>query len=102
MKPKTVTSPRPKVTPAPQSLPSVFNSVEEAISTLKLDRRHKWYEFMGTLVYDVKYTAPNSCTGCDGGGCHECGYTGKRVQYCPMSAFTPNGKLVKINTSVNK
>jgi hypothetical protein len=77
------------------SLPDTFSSVEEAIAILKLDRRHKWFVFMGELVYDMKYTAPNSCTGCDGGGCRECGGTGKRVNHVPIPAFSLN-RPVKI------
>lgn len=78
--------------------PEIFDSVEQAVSMLKLDRRHKWYEWEGKLIYDLRYVAPNSCTGCNGGGCHECGYTGKRVNYAPVPAFMPDGSMVKIKT----
>lgn len=77
-------------------LPAVFSSVEEAVRLLKLDKRRKWFEWRGDLVYDMKYTAPNSCTGCDGGGCRECGGTGKRVSHVPIPAFLPNGDIVKV------
>ena len=77
-------------------LPDVFSSVDEAVTMLKLDRRHKWFEWMGQMVYNFKYTAPNSCTGCDGGGCFECGGTGKRVSHVPVPAFMPNGSIVKV------
>lgn len=30
----------------------------------------------GQLFYDDRWTA--ECSGCEGEGCHECGYTGKR------------------------
>lgn len=84
-----------------QILPTVFESVDQAVKLLKLDKRHRWYEFQGEVIYDLKYTAPNSCTGCDGGGCHECGYTGKRVAYCPIPAIHPiTGNTVKVIVSV--
>ena len=75
-------------------LPAVFSSVDEAVKMLKLDRRHKWREFQGEVIYDYKYTT--SCSGCDGCGCFECGYTGKRVSYCPVPAFMPDGSIVKV------
>lgn len=81
------------------NLPEVFDSAQHAVSILKLDRRHKWYVLDDKLVYDYRYTAPNSCTGCDGGGCHECGYTGKRVSYVPIPASMPDGSMVKIKTN---
>jgi len=77
-------------------LPAVFYSVDEAIKTLKLDRRHKWFEWEGTVVYNQWYTVPNGCTGCDGGGCQECGYTGKRKMCVPVPAFMPDGSIVKV------
>jgi hypothetical protein len=87
-------------------LPAVFSSVEEAVKTLKLDRRHKWYEFCGELIYDGKYTAPCSGCSCDcsdgygcnhgNSGCHECGYKGKRINYYPVPAFMPDGTFVKV------
>ena len=83
-------------TDANNVLPAVFSSVAEAVKLLRLDRRHKWFEWRGELVYDMKYTAPNSCTGCDGGGCQECGGCGKRVSHVPIPAFMPDGSIVKV------
>jgi len=83
-----------------------FNTIEEAIIELKLDKRHKWHVWMGELVYAFKYTAP--CSGCscdcsDGHGCNhgncgceECGYTGKRRNVVPIPAMMPDGSPVKI------
>jgi len=91
---------------------NIFPSVEEAVKALKLDRRHKWHEWMGELIYDHKYTHP--CSGCrcdcsDGygcnhgnSGCHECGYTGKRIGYVPVPAFMPDGRIVEIKTKKHK
>lgn len=88
---------------------TVFASVEEAVSALKLDKRHNWFEVDGNLVRSEKYTSP--CSGCscdcsDGHGCnhgnigcHECGYTGKRRNYIPIYAEMPDGSLVKIKLS---
>jgi len=76
-----------------------FSSVEDAVKTLKLDRRHKWFEWNGYLVYSMKYCAPNSCTGCNGGGCHECGGCGKRTTYVPIRATLLDGSNVKISTN---
>jgi hypothetical protein len=87
-------------------LPDVFSSVDEAIKLLKLDKRHKWYEFYGELIYDSKWTIPCSGCSCDcsdgygcnhgSSGCSECGYTGKRKSYYPTPAFMPDGGVVKI------
>jgi hypothetical protein len=88
----------------------VFNSVKDAIYSLKLDRRRKWYEFYGELIYNHKYAYP--CTGCTdtkemqplperGSGCHECGYKGRRIGYVPVPAFMPDGSIVKINPPTN-
>lgn len=86
-----------------------YESVESAVKELKLDRRHKWYEFNGELIFDGKYTTP--CTGCscdcsDGygcshgnSGCGECGYTGKRRGFYPVPAFNPDGSTVRIATN---
>jgi len=76
-------------------LPLVFSSVDEAVKLLKLDKRHKWWEFSGEVIRDGKYTT--YCTGCDGGGCHECGYCGKRISYYPVPAIHPlTGNPVKL------
>lgn len=86
---------------------NVFESVEDAVKTLKLDRRRKWFEWSGELVYNHAYTAPCSGCSCDcsdgypcshgNSGCHECGYTGKRRDGVPVPAFMPDGKtIVKI------
>lgn len=81
-----------------KTLPITFNSVDEAIKLLKLDRRRKWFEFQGEVVHHHSYTI--TCTGCDGGGCHECGYHGKSVSGCPIPAIHPNtGNPVKLKTN---
>jgi hypothetical protein len=84
----------------------IFSSVEEAVKLLKLDKRHKWEEWSGTLSYPHWYTAPCSGCNCDcsdghgcnhgNSGCHECGYTGKRRSAVPVPAFMPDGSIVKI------
>lgn len=79
-------------------LPLVFSSVEEAVKLLKLDRRRKWWEFQGEVIRDEKITM--ECSGCDGGGCHECGYCGKRITYFPIPAIHPStGNPVKVTVS---
>lgn len=79
-------------------LPTVFDNVDDAVKQLKLDRRHKWFEFMGEVVYHYSYT--HTCTGCDGGGCHECGYHGKAKTGCPVPAMHPDtGNPVKVRVS---
>lgn len=88
-------------------LPTVFDTVEQAVEILKLDRRHKWEEFCGELVYPYKYSY--ACSGCTkqqemqespkkGCGCDECGYTGRRRDVVPVPAFMPDGSIVKIKT----
>lgn len=83
-----------------------FESVEQAVKELKLDRRTKYFEFLGNLVFNVKHTSPCSGCSCDcsdgygcnhgNAGCRECGYTGKRRGVYPMPIFHPNGNIVKI------
>ena len=77
-------------------LPAVFDSVEQAVKMLKLDRRHKWEEWNGELSYPYKYS--HTCTGCDGGGCHECGYHGNAITYVPVPVFMPDGSIVKVRS----
>lgn len=86
-------------------LPEFFDSVDQAIEMLNLDRRHKWEEFCGELVYPYKYS--HACSGCTetkemqstperGSGCHECGYKGRVRNVVPVPAFMPDGSTVKI------
>lgn len=86
-------------------LPAVFSSVDEAVKLLKLDKRYKWEEFCGDLVYPHKYSY--ACSGCTetremqstperGSGCHECGYKGRVRSVVPVPAFMPDGSIVKV------
>ena len=63
---------------------TVFASVDEAVRKLKLDRRHKWYDFQCSLIRDEKYKAP--CWDCGGIGCQTCGYKKNTWQYEPIYA----------------
>lgn len=81
----------------------VFNYVDEAVKALKLDRRRKYFEWSGKLVYNGYVTTP--CSGCSeynegcydsSSGCHECGYTGKRRTCYPCCVII-NNSPVKIN-----
>ena len=76
------------------TLPDIFDSVEQAVIMLKLDGRHKWEVWDGELTYPFKYK--QICTGCNGGGCSECGYHGNSISYVPCPAFMPDGSIVKI------
>ena len=76
----------------------IFNSVDEAISELKLDRRHKWEEFNGEVVYPFWYSS--TCSGCDGGGCRECGYRGKSRKVVPVPALMKDGSVVKVKIDI--
>ena len=70
-------------------------TIEEAKNLFKFDKRRNWFVFLGNIVYNHKYTAP--CTGCDGGGCYECGYKGKRICGCPVPFINPNtGNPLKV------
>ena len=83
-----------------------FETVAEAIAELNLDRRHKWFEWSGTVVYNQMFTSPCSGCSCDcsdgngcshgNGGCRECGYTGRCRDGVPVPAFWPNGGIVEI------
>lgn len=85
-----------------------FDTVEQAIKELKLDRRRKYFEWSGDLVFNAWYTSPCSGCSCDcsdgygcshgNAGCSECGYTGKRRGAYPQPIFHPNGSIVKIKS----
>jgi len=54
------------------------------LSGRKLDRRKNYAIIHGEVMESAQWTAP--CSGCHegffgdaGSGCHECGYTGKRI-----------------------
>ena len=81
-------------------------TLEYAIEKYKLDRRKKWFAYCGNVVYNFKYTQP--CSGCSeqkeysanteiGGGCHECGYTGKRRSSCPVPAMDGDKPILIID-----
>ena len=86
-----------------------YNTIEEAVKDLKLDRRRKYGTHLGELIYSIKYTAPCSGCSCDcsdgygcnhgNAGCQECGYKGKRIDYAPVPIQTKEGHFVKILTS---
>lgn len=76
------------------SEPTIKYTKEEAIKKFKLDRRHKWFVFYGNLCYSQRFTMP--CSGCDGGGCSECGYTGKRRSACPIPAMDDDNNLIEV------
>lgn len=78
-------------------------TIKEVVKKYKLDRRRKWFAYCGNVVYNHNYTRP--CSGCTesrentisdeiGGGCDECGYTGKRRDGCPVPAMI-DGKLIE-------
>lgn len=88
----------------------IYSTVEEAVKDLKLDRRHKWFDFMGTLGYTHRYSAPCSGCSCDcsdgygcshgNAGCRECGYTGKRRGAVHVPAFDKDGNIVEIKPNI--
>lgn len=71
-----------------------YLSIEDAekIAGKRLDRRRKYFIWMGDVCFNEKYTG--ACSGCSddseyaiasiGGGCFECGYTGKRISFVPV------------------
>lgn len=77
-----------------EKINNIFKSVDEAISELRLDKRHKWEEFNGELVRPQWYSSP--CSGCDGVGCRECGYKGNSRKVVPIPALNKDGSIVKI------
>ncbi len=84
----------------------MFNSLEEAILTLKLDRRRKYSLYGNQLVYSTWATMP--CTGCscecsDGygcnhgnSGCEDCGYT-KKEELGFLGQYLTMELLLKLN-----
>lgn len=57
------------------------DEITKICNDFKIDKRTKPFMWNGELVRNVKVTLP--CTGCCGGGCFECGGTGKRVNHFP-------------------
>ena len=87
---------------------TIFQSIDEAVSTLKLDRRRKYIQLNEGLFYSQKYSHP--CSGCTetpemtnsperGSGCHECGYNGRVRDAVPIPVFMSDGSSVKITTN---
>jgi hypothetical protein len=82
-----------------------FESVEDAIKELKLDRRVKWDEYNGCLGRSVWYT--EHCWACSeysdtgqhmySAGCRECGFTGRRRREF-HEPYMHEGKFVAIKT----
>ena len=73
---------------------SDFPTVAQAVVESKLDRRFKYTEFCGQLIRNYNYTA--LCTGCDGGGCLECGWHGKVRSSCPIPLFDIDGNAIEV------
>ena len=49
----------------------------ESIAGITLDKRKNYCIIKGKVCEAISYT--HVCSGCEGGGCHECGYQGKVV-----------------------
>ena len=85
-------------------MPKITIEEAEKVVGHKLDRRRNYYSFFGDIYYNTSFTA--ACSGCSddgeyasssiGSGCHECGYTGKRVQHWPVPVFMDDRKTVEI------
>lgn len=71
----------------------------EQLAGKRLDRRYKWFLWYGEVCFDGKWTGPCSGCSCDseypcsccnkrGGGCHECGFSGRRVHHFPCPHWT--------------
>lgn len=83
-----------------------FDTVEDAVKELNLDKRVKYFEWTGYLCYSAKYTHPCSGCSCDcsdgygcnhgNSGCRECGYTGKRRGSVPVAVENNKGNFIKI------
>lgn len=70
-------------------------TIAEAKLKFKFDKRRRWFVFAGNIVYNHQYT--QVCSGCDGGGCYECGYQGKRISGCPVPFINPEtGNPLKV------
>lgn len=69
-------------------------SWEEAdkIAGRRLDRRRAYAVIDGEVHGLVRWTA--KCSGCDGGGCTECGYHGvvRDGAYCPLDVLEQEGR----------
>ena len=55
--------------------PSTFEAAE-AIAGRRLDRRKNYAIIQGEVRQLATWTS--TCSGCEGSGCSECGYTGRR------------------------
>lgn len=77
--------------------------VAEKLAGKRLDRRRKYFIWDGDVCFAAKFTS--ICTGCasedpyvyeqKGGGCFECGYTGKRRDSVPIPV-----KMIKRKVTV--
>jgi hypothetical protein len=54
----------------------------DEIAGRRLDRRKNYVVIEGQVCSSIRWTA--TCSGCDGGGCEECGYHGKVRNGCWM------------------
>lgn len=67
--------------------------VAERIAGKRLDRRKNYAVFRTSNVAEVRVATKwtRACTGCEGGGCHECGYSGKvrEGMWVPLESVTP-------------
>lgn len=68
-------------------------TIANAVKKYKLDGRTRWFSFYHTVTRSVPYTV--ECNGCDGGGCSECGYKGKRRGMYTCVARDNNNKIIK-------
>ena len=66
--------------------------IKEVVEKYKLDRRTKWFAYYGMVTKNVNLTM--ACSGCEGCGCDECGYKGKRQNSYPVAAFDKTGKPI--------
>jgi hypothetical protein len=66
--------------------PSTYEHAE-TICGIKLDRRKK-YLIMFEQVHEWS-SWTQECSGCDGGGCFECGGCGKRISGCWSPVIIP-------------
>lgn len=74
------------------------NQIKPLVEKYNLDKRYKYSSFNGMLIIDGKTT--RVCSGCEGCGCFECGYKGKRIDYFPIPIFKPKKITSKKHNSL--
>lgn len=71
-------------------------TIKQVVNKHKLDKRSNYFAYYGMVVKNVWHTTV--CTGCDGDGCHECGYQGKVRGIYPEAILDKDENPIKTSS----